>query len=576
MISGFYLTFGKEYMTISRLHFIGNQTLKEKNLIKWSGLRTGIPWNETLIQITNKKIVDACRERGYLMAHIDSVSINSNQGKVDLTWYGSEGPLFYLGELNIESDSIPDIEFWNMLDMSSGMVYRPLYIESEIRQMTRKCAELGFPFTEIDVTRADIIGKEQSYEIALTFHIRTGEHTTVDRIKIHGNKVTRDKVILRELSIQAGDPYNQKKIDLIEEELEKLGYFKTIQPPKIIKQSERSVEVVLTVEEGNTTTFDGIIGYIPPETGEAGRDGYLTGILQLNFRNLFGTGRRFEVYWRKPDQFGDEFNIYYEEPWIFGYRLNIGAGLERIVRDTTYVEQSFSLNGIYRLDNRWKTGVKFQTKNVYPDSLASRELRLAKTVYRGGEIFLEYDSRNNIYNPRRGFVYSVGYGFGLKTNYGPSYLFSEDSLASEETIHKYKFQFQYFNNFWQNQVIAVALSGVRITGNQATLQLSDHQWFGGARTVRGYRENQFHGTTVGWFNLEYRFLLGKYSRLFLFNDWGYYHYIWRSTIFQAWKTGYGIGLRFDTPLGIMGVDYGLPKGAGFSEGKIHVGLVNLF
>ena len=40
--------------------------------------------------------------------------------------------------------------------------------------------------------------------------------------------------------------------------------------------------------------------------------------------------------------------------------------------------------------------------------------------------------------------------------------------------------------------------------------------------------------------------------------------------------GYGLGIRFDTPLGIMGVDYGLGKGDSFSEGKIHFGITSQF
>jgi outer membrane protein insertion porin family len=406
--------------------------------------------------------------------------------------------------------------------------------------------------------------------------VKTGSRVRIENIRLKGNKVTRDNVILRELSLQEGDPYNQKKVDLLQEELERLGFFKTVDEPKIIQKSVSGIEVVLSLEEGNTTTFDGIVGYIPPETADGTQEGYLTGMLQLHFRNLFGTARRFEVFWRKPDQYSDEFNLYYEEPWVFGYRLNVGGGLERIVRDTTYTEQSLFINSIYRLDNNWKTVLKVRNRQVYPDSLASRDLRLAKTGFLGGELSLEYDTRNNIYNPRRGLVYSVGYGFGVKKNYGPAYLFTEDSLVEQETIQKYQLQFQYYANFWRNQVVAISLTGARITGNKESLQLSDHYWFGGAKTLRGYRENRFHGTTVGWINMEYRFLLGKYTRFFLFNDWGYYQYEVKQEVVKSLKTGYGLGLRFDTPLGIMGVDYGLPKGAGFSEGKIHVGLVNLF
>jgi hypothetical protein len=40
--------------------------------------------------------------------------------------------------------------------------------------------------------------------------------------------------------------------------------------------------------------------------------------------------------------------------------------------------------------------------------------------------------------------------------------------------------------------------------------------------------------------------------------------------------GYGVGIRFETPLGIMGVDYGFGRGDSFSTGKIHFGIINSF
>ena len=40
--------------------------------------------------------------------------------------------------------------------------------------------------------------------------------------------------------------------------------------------------------------------------------------------------------------------------------------------------------------------------------------------------------------------------------------------------------------------------------------------------------------------------------------------------------GYGAGLSFPGPLGILQVDYGLAKDLNFREGKIHFRLINEF
>ena len=47
---------------------------------------------------------------------------------------------------------------------------------------------------------------------------------------------------------------------------------------------------MIRVQEGNTNTFDGVVGYMPG-TG-TGDEGYLTGLVSVSMRNLFGTARK--------------------------------------------------------------------------------------------------------------------------------------------------------------------------------------------------------------------------------------------------------------------------------------------
>ena len=122
--------------------------------------------------------------------------------------------------------------------------------------------------------------------------------------------------------------------------------------------------------------------------------------------------------------------------------------------------------------------------------------------------------------------------------------------------------------------MSIEINGKQIKGDQ--LQLTDLFWFGGSQSLRGYRENQFWGKVIAWANLEYRFILNRNSRIFIFSDWGFYQGLDKSVKDNEVLPGYGLGIRFNTPLGIMGVDYGLGKGDGFSEGKIHFGITSQF
>jgi outer membrane protein assembly factor BamA len=99
--------------------------------------------------------------------------------------------------------------------------------------------------------------------------------------------------------------------------------------------------------------------------------------------------------------------------------------------------------------------------------------------------------------------------------------------------------------------------------------------------MRGYRENQFLGSRIVWTNLEYRFLMARHSFFFGFFDFGYYFHptIATSNITTSSenaKYGYGIGMRIETGLGIIGVSFAFGKGDNFSQAKLHFGLINDF
>ena len=87
----------------------------------------------------------------------------------------------------------------------------------------------------------------------------------------------------------------------------------------------------------------------------------------------------------------------------------------------------------------------------------------------------------------------ASFSFGTKENTGPEYLINEDSLTVREGIKTIKGHLSFYQPLWQNQVFAVNFNGSYIEGDKNQLQLSDHFWFGGFGSLRGYRENQFNG-----------------------------------------------------------------------------------
>ena len=77
--------------------------------------------------------------------------------------------------------------------------------------------------------------------------------------------------------------------------------------------------------------------------------------------------------------------------------------------------------------------------------------------------------------------------------------------------------------------------------------------------------------------MECPYLLAPRYRVFLFFDGGYFYQKDRDLkVIEDYKFGYGFGLRIETRLGVIGIDYGLGEGRGLTSGLVHVGLTNKF
>ncbi len=185
---------------------------------------------------------------------------------------------------------------------------------------------------------------------------------------------------------------------------------------------------------------------------------------------------------------------------------------------------------------------------------------------------LRIDTRDDVYNPRSGIVLRNAYSGGDKR-------FSPPGAAEvRDFIQRIEIDAEYYLEVVPRVVMALSLHGRELNGDE--IDVSDLYRVGGANTLRGYREEQFAGTRFGWTNSELRYSLGRRTFAFAFFDFGYIEQspdIDRGREeFTAFRSGYGIGARIETGLGIMGVSYALGRGDGLSDGKIHFGLINAF
>ncbi len=557
---------------LQQLQIKGKLPVKVQALKKASKLKEGLPVTIPQIQNAQRYLLSFLNKKGFLDARMDSIIFNFNKDSsaLLLKMFVNPGLPFVVDSLEIKSQALPVAQYRSEIRWQAGEAFDQDRLQEHIKELVRFAAERGYPLTRVGIQLVKIERDARQGHVVLRLTVKEGPKLFIKNVQFRGRTYTRPEVILREINFKPGMLYRQSWIDEIVPRLNRLRIFKTVFPPQLVRADSSSLVLVIEVQEGNATVFDGIVGYVPPPANQTLQRGYFTGLLNLSFRNLLGTGRKLKVYWEKSDRLSENFNFSYQEPWIFNWPLDAGFSFGREVRDTIYTAYDLQWATNLRFSDRLSFFLNFNRHSVNPDSLASVQLGLLKNRIYGLEVGLRYDTRDYPLNPTSGFNYTSSYNLAFKENLGPKWLLERDSVKTRLGLNTVNLHFEWYIPLWKNQVFAVLLSGHHIRGSR--LQLSDYFWFGGRSSVRGYRERQFSGYSVGWANLEYRFISGTNSRVFLFSDFGYF----KNDKKEQFLRGIGFGMRFETPLGIMGIDYGLARGESFRQGKIHFGLTNQF
>ncbi|MGB5874259.1 MAG: POTRA domain-containing protein [Bacteroidota bacterium] len=556
--------------TVRDVGIEGNAVVSTSDILGWMTAGSSKVFSAGALQSDLQAIHDGYRSYGYLNARVRLVRLEytPDSTQVDVTIGVEEGKQSIIGSLDIlGSRELMTESILEGFETSPGDPLVESRLEEDIGALLARYEELGLPFARCSVTTIRIRDGTLRDSIEITLGIDEGQRMTIDEIRVEGNSDTDTSVIVRETRIHPGDLYDPGKVDAIRSRLNRLNIFASVGEPRLYVRG-RSGGLLLRVEEGNTNTFDGVLGYVP-ESSE-GEEGYVTGLVAVSMRNLFGTGRKLQVRWYRQDRLSQELSLRYVEPWIFGFPVNIGGGFFQRQQDSAFVDRRFDVDGEFMVSEEISFGILLNSQSVIPsEDSTKRRVSRSSAITLGAD--LTYDSRDAFINPQTGVRFHTDYQYGRKTS-------TETGSELKSSIQRIRTDFDLFVPTWPRQVVAVGAHVRQVQSGY--LEESDMYRFGGASTLRGYRENEFLGSLVIWTRLEYRFVLARRAYLFGFFDTGYYSRPSNDTLgllgFEDFKYGYGIGVTLDTAVGVLGVMFALGEGDTFATGKIHFGLINDF
>ncbi len=558
----------------------GNFNFDDQQYLEWSGLRL----NQTIF----KGILDSAKTRiaknlllqgFYFFKFINSsLEISSDSSTFKIEFEVEEDNQIILKNIFVDAaDSGSADQINKQFDFLKGQVFNKTEIEQSIENLLVQFENSGYPFAKIIINSVavynDSVDRNNYADVYLK--IVSGDESKINKVEIRGNTSTKDYVILRELRLETGMSYSQKRIEEFPQRLNRLRFFDPVAVPQFYINSKNEGVLLVEVKEKNTNNFDGIIGYIPPNKNE--NSGYITGIVTISLRNLFGTGRAIALKWNKYNRNSQELDLRYLEPWFLSFPLNINLGLYQKVQDSTYVQRKLEGAIEYLATESISASVTVAAESVVPTVRIFPVFTVYNSSYITTGLNLKIDTRDDPYAPTEGILFINSYALSKKTINGPAeYLTS--TLNTSVNLQRFSVSFAFFYELFAHQVLAIAVNGRELRG--PTFENSDLYRLGGTNSLRGYREEQFLGSRIFWSNLEYRALFTRRSYGFVFFDTGYYLRP-AETEKNIPKTedflyGFGLGLNLETGLGVLRVSYALGKGDTFSDGKIHFGILNEF
>ncbi len=551
---------------LQNVEFAGNRHFSQRTLMKFAGLRAGQSYYPEAAEAAALRILENLTAEGYYFCVVDSVTQawSKDSSRVSLRYYLSEGNRIILKDLSIAGE----MELEGEEPIHVALPGKPFFVadfETDLWAYLTQEEERGHPFARLDLQKLDLIDDSLNVRARLI----PGPRVTIENVEIAGLEHTRPRVIARETRIRPGDLYSPGRIEKAIQRVRRLPFVDEISEPALVVLGSDRYNLLFNVKEARSNTFDGVLGYQPGVQDETGQ---VTGLLHLEFQNLFGTARKARIHWEQPTKNRQALEFYYEEPWVLGFPFHLWADFRQAIEDTLYLTRGFSGGANWpALEILTLKGSLFQ-EEVLPDSAGRRDLGLYRAKTIGGALELEYDTRNVPENPTAGLYYRSYASISRKE-------YESSAPQNSVDLRRYEADGDWSVRIIGRQILNLQIHGRHLQSDEKPIPLPDLYRLGGAQSLRGYREDQFAGSTTGWASLEYRFWLDKFSRLHAFFNLGYYEYESLPEIsdrVKAWIWGYGVGFRQETRIGVIGFDFALGEEDVLSTAKVHIRLMNRF
>ena len=547
-------------------------TLGPQMLTHRSDLLNQGPFDPDLLQEDLAAIRALYLREGYLGAKVEAEPIIAlNREQVTVKIHIVEGVQTRIEAVDLEglgpglAAQVPAI-----LSLRAGEPYRPYRVREDEQALAGLVSERGYPHVQVT---SDTVFKTDRTGVRIVYRIEKGPFVRMGITHVTGNLRTQPSVVLREQLQATGQPLSMIRLLETQRAIRDLEVFSSVQFHTIgLKEKAGTVHMLAAVEEKPPYYLETGAGY------ENDSGGYAR--FRIGDNNLMGLNKRAWVG-GAASQTGQRLEAGLFEPRLMGSRLSADTGLfferkepfnQAFGTDTYGGTLSFG----YALTEPLRSALKLSYENREPFDREGGRLAYLQEGRRQILVVtpsVAFDSREAFVRPRKGAVATaaVDISNGLDTDNDDFAKFSLDGRGYLSPTD------------WLTLAIHGRLDHIAPFGAAAAVPEDQRLFLGGTTSVRGFGENLLRtdadgepvgGLTAMMGNVEARWALGGNVELSGFVDAGQVINPALSAGADRMRWSAGIGLRYITPIGAMGILYGrkIEPDPGEDPGRFHLSI----
>jgi outer membrane protein assembly complex protein YaeT len=572
-----------------------------KTLPLIGGLARGITSNDR-IRRDREIIRSRMADLGFRSARVTARTDTKPQSPdLILVFHVDEGPRAIVADVTFRGNTVfASNELRKNLALKDGDAFSPSKARETTRNIKSFYGEQGFLDTIAPYTIVDLAPDR----VMLEYTVTEGARAIVAEIDVTGQTKTREASIRRFFAFKQGDVLTPALIRRTQRDLYATGAFSevAIRHEPMAGSNPDARKVTVQVTEAKPLLMIYGIGF---STDEGPR-----GLLQLTDTNLFG--RANSVSLRMRGSFREELvQLQYTDLRVFSsaWAATISAFYDRNSNLRTFVQRKLVTGGTapnngpgfgidrfvaflqaerkfsditsLRFRYSFENSKLFNVQNIPIEEIARNETAIRIGLFSAG---LTRDSRNSALNPTKGQLISFEHSIAARP------------FGGNEAFNKFFSNYQRYYELAQttpvlrDTVLAFAARiglaapfNIRGSGPNGTITEADRQlpisqrfFAGGATTLRGFRFEEagpqgileprnaqelptlvpLGGDAMVILNFELRYPLTKQLRLVPFYDFGNVFRKISDINFGGMTNTIGLGLRLNTPIGPVGIDYG--------------------